>query len=62
MTRIWSWLGVGFQGVVIAGPCSAGSFWVHGLTVDQASVLAMFIFPVVLCLYAFAIWRESRRN
>ena len=62
MTRISSWLGLAFLGLAIAGGCSAAAFWVHGLTFDQASILAAIVFPVVLGLYVFAIWRESRRN
>jgi hypothetical protein len=57
MTGISSWLGLAFLGLAIASGCSAAAFWVHGLTFEQASMLAVIIFPAVLCLYAFAIWR-----
>lgn len=62
MNRIRGWLGYGCIGILVAGLFAAVPFWTLGLTLDQATVAAAIIFPLVLIAYAFAIWRESRRG
>jgi hypothetical protein len=48
--------------VMIAGLFAAVPFWTLGLTLEQATVAAAVIFPVVVCAFAFAIWREGKRD
>jgi hypothetical protein len=54
-----SWWAYAVVVIVIAGLFAAVPFWMHGLTISEAKIAAMVIFPIVVAAFAFAIWRES---
>jgi hypothetical protein len=60
MDRLKPWFGLAVIVVMIAGIFAAVPFWTHGLTLDQAWLLSKIEFPVVLCLFAYGLWREGR--
>jgi len=57
MNRLFLGLAMGLPGALLAVLAAAASFWISGLPHHQASMLAAVIFPVVLLIYIFAVWR-----
>jgi membrane protein DedA with SNARE-associated domain len=62
MNHIFGALVVGIPGALLAGLAAAASFWISGLPHHQASMLAAVIFPVVLLIYIFAVWRWRQKS
>jgi hypothetical protein len=56
------WWGHVIAATVIASLFAAVPFWTHGLTLMGATICAGIIFPAVVVLYTYVVWRETRRR
>lgn len=58
--KLTGWIAFGFYICGVAGGVAAIPLLIPGLDLEVARKVSLGLFPVILALYSFALWRETR--